>query len=165
MNSSLLSIANYICHHLPTTRCFAFKRFLYRLCGASIGKNVRICSSVSIIGDGSLTISDNVWIGHETMIIVSAPVSIGANVNIAPRCFIGTGTHEIDIQGKSVAGTGISLPIIIYDGAWLCTHTVVIAGASIGRKSITAAGSVVLDTIPDGEMWGGVPAKYIKSLL
>lgn len=164
MNSILLSLTNRVVHLLPATRCFALKSFLFRLCGAKIGKNVRICSSVRILGDSSLEIADNVWIGHDTIIIASAPVTIGAFVNIAPRCYIGTGTHEIDLRGNSIAGKGLSLPIRIKEGAWLCTHTIVVAGATIGKKSVTAAGAVVLDSIPDGEMWGGVPAKRIKSL-
>lgn len=164
MNTILLSISNRLIHMLPATRCFSFKRFLYRLSGVNIGKNVRIVSSVIILGDSSLKIGDNTWIGHETMILASAPITIGSNVNIAPRCFVGTGTHEIDLTGDSIAGKGKSLPINISDGAWLCTHTVVIAGATIGKRSIVAAGAIVNGRIPDGEMWGGIPAKKIKSL-
>lgn len=165
MNSSLLSFINRIVHCLPSTRCFAIKRSLYRICGIKIGKNVRICSSVSILGDSSLSIGENSWIGHETLILASAPVVIGANVNIAPRCFIGTGTHEIDATGESIAGKGVSLPITIHDGTWLCTHSVVLAGVTIGGKTIIAAGAVVTKEVPSGELWGGIPARFIKKLL
>lgn len=164
MNTSLLSLSNRIVHLLPATRCFSLKRLLYRLAGVKVGKNVRFVSSISIIGDSSLSIGDNVWIGHETLILVSAPVTIGANVNIAPRCYIGTGTHEIDLYGESIAGKGKSLPIVINDGAWLCAHTIVIAGATVGSHSIVAAGAVVTTTIPSYQMWGGVPARFIKGL-
>ena len=164
MRSFLLSLVNRIVHCLPSTRFFGIKRYLYRLCGAKIGKNVRICSSATIIGDSSLVIADDVWIGHETMIVASAPVIIDAYVNIAPRCYIGTGTHLIDPYGNTIAGKGVSLPIHIKEGAWLCTHSVVLAGVTVGKKSITAAGAVVCKPVPDGEMWGGVPAKRIRVL-
>ena len=164
MNTILLSLSNRIVHILPATRCFAFKRFMYRLAGVKIGKNVRIVSSVKILGDSSLTIGDNTWLGHETMILASAPITIGSDVNIAPMCFIGTGTHEIDLKGDSIAGKGKSLPIIINNGAWLCAHAVIIAGATIGKQSIVAAGAVVTKAVPDRELWGGVPAKQIKLL-
>ena len=164
MNPTLLSIANRIVHILPSTRFYAFKRFLFRLSGVKIGKNVRICSSAIILGKSVLSIADNVWIGHETMILASAPITIGSNVNIAPRCYIGTGTHEIDLLGASIAGKGKSLPIIIKDGAWLCTHSVIIAGTTIGKQSIIAAGAVVTNKIPDRELWGGIPARFIKKL-
>ena len=32
---------------------------------------------------------------------------------------------------------------------------------SIGKNSIVAAGSIVTKRIPDGEVWGGIPAKFI----
>ena len=38
---------------LPETSCFALKRALLRLAGAKIGRNVRICSSVHVLGCGN----------------------------------------------------------------------------------------------------------------
>lgn len=35
---------------------------------------------------------------------------------------------------------------------------------SIGDRSIVAAGSVVVKSIPADEVWGGSPAKFIKKL-
>jgi carbonic anhydrase/acetyltransferase-like protein (isoleucine patch superfamily) len=37
-------------------------------------------------------------------------------------------------------------------------------GCEVGKGSIVAAGALVLQNtkIPAGEIWGGVPAKYIK---
>lgn len=164
MNSKGVYIVGHIVRLLPDTRCFGIKRSLFRMCGVRIGDNVRICSSVKIIGNAPLTIGDNVWIGHETMIIASEEVKIEPFVNIAPRVYIGTGTHEIDTTGVSIAGIGKSLPITIGEGAWICANSSIIAGVKIGKKSIVAAGAVVLHDVPDGELWGGIPAKKIKTL-
>lgn len=164
MNSFGLYLVGHIIRLLPDTRCFGIKRMLYHMCGVKIGTNVRICSSVKVIGNASLIIGDNVWIGHDSMIVASAKVIIGAHVNIAPRVYIGTGTHVIDTTGISIAGEGKSLPIIIGDGAWICANSSIIAGVKIGKRSIVAAGAVVLHDVPDGELWGGIPAKKIKTL-
>lgn len=164
MNSSLLQIVGFVVRMLPLTRCFGLKRALYRLGGAKIGDNVRIVSSAKIIGSGSLTIGDNTWLGHEAMIVCSGETSIGANCDIAPRVFIGNGTHIIDPTSCRVAGPGTSLPIIIGDGCWLCVNSTILPGAKIGCKSIIAAGAVVKGGVPSLEMWGGVPAKKIKSI-
>ncbi len=164
MNSLILFLAQKLFPIIPDTRGFGAKRFLLRLAGARIGKNVRICSSVRIVGDGMLSIGDNTWVGHQSLISVSEELTIGKNVNIAPRVFIGTGTHEIDCNGPSIAGKGVSLPILIGDGAWLCANSCITAGVSVGAKSIIAAGAVVIKNVPDGELWGGVPAKKIKNL-
>lgn len=134
------------------------------MAGAKIGRNTRICSSVTITGNANLIIGDNVWIGHQSLIVCSASVTIGSNVNIAPRVYIGTGTHEINPEGPSVAGKGISKPIIIGNGAWLCANSQILAGVSVGDCSIVAMGGVILKDVPSHEVWGGVPAKMLKKL-
>lgn len=164
MSPLLLFITKKMFSLIPDTHGFGIKRFLLRLSGATIGKNVRICSSVTIIGDKQLSIGDNTWIGHDCMIICSAPIQIGNNVNIAPRCYIGTGTHEIDIVGNSVAGKGKSLPITISDGCWICAGCIVLPGVSVGEKSICASGAVVNRHVEDNELVGGVPIKHIRRL-
>lgn len=35
------------------------------------------------------------------------------------------------------------------------------AGVTVGRGSLIASGSVVCKSVPDNEVWGGVPAKFI----
>ena len=57
------------------------------------------------------------------------------------------------------------MPIEIGNGVWICAGCTVIAGVKIGDKSILAAGSVVTQDVPSGELWGGVPAKRIKTLI
>lgn len=164
MSPFLLFITKKLFSFIPDTHGFGMKRFLLRLSGAKIGTNVRICSSVTIIGDNQLSIGDNTWIGHDCMIVCSAPIQIGKDVNIAPRCYIGTGTHEIDIVGDSVAGRGRSLPVTIMDGCWICAGCIVLPGVSVGTKSICASGAVVNRDVEDGEMVGGVPIKTIRYL-
>ena len=162
MNSTILFFSRKIFSLIPETRGFGFKRWLLRLAGAEVGNNVRLSSTVRIIGTSKLKIGDNTWIGHETMIICSDSVIIGANVNIAPRCYIGTGTHIIDTTGYSIAGKGVTAPIVIEDGAWLCVGAIIIPGSVIGKQSIVAAGSVVKGGVKPRELVGGGLAKHIK---
>lgn len=164
MSPFLLFITKKLFSFIPDTHGFGMKRFLLRLSGVKIGKNVRICSSVTIIGDHQLTIGDNTWIGHDCMIVCSAPIQIGKDVNIAPRCYIGTGTHEIDSMGNSIAGKGVSLPVTIGDGCWICAGCIVLPGVHIGEKSICASGAIVNRDVEEGEMVGGVPIKTIRYL-
>jgi acetyltransferase-like isoleucine patch superfamily enzyme len=129
-----------------------------------IGKNVRICSSVFMMGSGQLAIEDNTWIGHKAMIISTSSVKIGANVDIAPRVYIGTGSHEIDISGPRIAGKGTSQDIEIGDGVWIGAGAILLPGTKIAEKSIVAAGAVVKGNVPPYTLVGGIPAKVIKKL-
>ena len=150
---------------LPETSCFALKRSLFRFAGAKIGKNVRICSSVHIMGCGELIIGDDVWIGHEVFISTTSRVEIGNYVDIAPMVYIGTGTHRIDAKGLHSAGEGISENIKIEDGAWLCARSTLLPGVVIGKNSVVAAGAVVTKPFPFSRVLiGGIPASEIKKI-
>lgn len=164
MNSFLLFLTHLSFRLIPDTRGFRFKRWVLRVAGAEIGSNVRICSSVRILGNSTLSIGDNTWVGHGTWIICSAPVRIGSNVNIAPLCYIGTGTHVLDHYGDSVAGRGDSRPIIIGNGVWICARATILPGITVGEKAILAAGAVANSNVPERSLFGGIPARMIKSI-
>ena len=54
----------------------------------------------------------------------------------------------------------------IKDGALIGMGATVLDHAVIGRGAIVAAGALVLSNtvVGDGELWGGVPAKFIKKV-
>lgn len=164
MNTAILNLYQWMTVFLPETRFFSLKCWLLKRAGAKIGKNVRICSSVRIIGNGKLSIGDNCWIGPQTLISSSFPaeVKLGNNIDIAPRVFIGTGSHEIDMINLNSAGKGISLNIVIEDGVWICVGSFLLPGVQIGKKAIIAAGSVVTVDIPKYTLGAGNPCRIAK---
>ena len=164
MKTYISYINSLIFRLLPETRWFGFKRFSIRLMGVNIGENVRVSSSVRIIGNGNLSIGDNTWIGPETMIVATSNISIGENVDIAPRVYIGTGTHEIGTDGHRMAGKGIEKDVKIGSGTWIGTGSIILPGVTIGPMCIIAAGSVVNKDVKDNTLVGGTPAKMIKQL-
>lgn len=164
MNTSKLYVYNLICKVLPPTRCFRLKASLLRWCGAKVGKNVRICSSVMVIGSGNLEIGDNTWIGPNTLISTSSEIKIGSDCDIAPMVYIGDGTHNITPNYNRIAGKDISLPISIGDGCWICAKSTILANTSIGKMCVVAAGAVVTSKFTDEySLIAGVPARIIKN--
>lgn len=149
---------------LPETKCFGIKRSLLRLAGATIGRNVRICSSAMIIGAGKLSIDDNTWVGHRVVMIASSSIRIGKNVDIAPNVFIGNGTHEITPDKDRIADIELSKDIVIGDGCWLCVNSTILPGTELAKKVVVGAGAVVGSVFKeDCILIVGVPAKKIKS--
>lgn len=164
MRTVISYLNNLLLPLFPESKAFGFKRFMWRLAGAQIGNNVKISSSCKILGAGELAIGDNTWIGYQCMIVSSSNIVIGTNVDIAPRVYIGTGTHTIDPNAEHIAATDISRDVKIGDGCWICANATILPGTKIGRKTVVAAGAVVATAFNEEQILvGGVPAKKLKS--
>lgn len=111
-----------------------------------------------------LTVEDRVFLGRNSYLGVFQPIHIGANALIGAYAYIISANHrhnrlDIPIRDQGYVGA----PIRIEDDAWLGTHVVVLPGVTIGKGAVVAAGSVVTKDIPPYEVWGGVPAKFLKA--
>lgn len=125
----------------------------------------------SVYGGASLIVHNNVGI-TSTSIYCQNRVEIGNHVLIgAETIIIDNNFHSTDYtirgtgkEGSRYKGTVNSAPVIIGDHVFIGTRCIINKGVSIGEGAIIAAGSVVVKDIPAWEMWGGNPAKFIKSL-
>lgn len=165
MNSKLLFLYSIVVNFFPETRLFALKRVLLRLAGVKVGNNVRICSSVKILGDGDLYIGDNTWIGSETIIVSSSPskIDISHNVDIGPSVSISNGSHEIGTANQR-AGKGITGDITIKPGVWIGMRSNIILGVTVGRSTIIGSGSNVISSLQENSLCVGNPCIKIKEL-
>ena len=55
-------------------------------------------------------------------------------------------------------------PIVIEDNVFVGWGAMILPGVTVGKNSIVAAGAVVTKNIPENQVWGGVPAKFIKTI-
>jgi acetyltransferase-like isoleucine patch superfamily enzyme len=96
---------------------------------------------------------------------ISTDVIFGNNILLAGRvCIIGKNDHTFNIPCQLIwnGARGKEHTTIIADDVWIGHNSTVLAGITIGKGSIVAAGSVVNKSIPPCEIWGGIPAKKIK---
>ena len=55
-------------------------------------------------------------------------------------------------------------PVIINNNVFIGAHSIILKGVTIGENSIIGACSLVTNDIPANEIWGGNPARRIKTL-
>jgi len=102
-------------------------------------------------------------IGRNTYIGVFQPISIGECSLIGAYCYIISANHNYEDRDVPIRDQGYTgKSVVIEDDVWIGTHVVVLPGVTIGRGAIVAAHSLVNKNIPPYEIWGGVPAKFIK---
>ena len=159
-----LTIANY----LPRLRVSDNIRYkILSWAGLKIAGKCTIWGPVTIRPIGG---ARNIFIGKgvfiNTDVRFAAPVDsiiIGENVAIGPRVSFETVNHSlsyIDGDGRST----FTCPIIVEDEAWIGAGSIVTQGVTIGKGAVVAAGSVVTKNIPPFCLFGGVPAKLIKTI-
>lgn len=78
-----------------------------------------------------------------------------------------TDFHSLDWRDRK-DGTDIQKrkksPVVIKSLAFIGANSIILKGVTIGERSIVGAGSVVTKDIPDGEIWAGNPAQFIREI-
>lgn len=109
-----------------------------------------------------IKIGDNVFIGNNCKLISGDSISIGDDCLIACNTVIVDTSHEYDRNLKINKQTVTAKAITIGEDVWIGASCVILQGVSIGTGAVIGAGSVVNKSIPDYEIWAGVPARFIK---
>jgi acetyltransferase-like isoleucine patch superfamily enzyme len=97
------------------------------------------------------------------LIAYKASIEIGRDVHIAQGCAFYPYDHGI-LPGELIWKQPLTAKgnITIEDDVWLGFGVIVLSGVRIGRGAVVGAGSVVTQSIPDGGIAVGVPARVIK---
>jgi putative colanic acid biosynthesis acetyltransferase WcaF len=137
---------------------YSWRRFLLRLFGASIGKNVIIRPSVRVTYPWKVKIGDYSWIGDNVELYSLGEIEIGKNVVVSQKSYLCAASHDY----KSEAFDIFAKKIVIEDEAWLATDVFVAPGVTIGRGAVIGARSSVFSDMPAGMICLGSPAKPVK---
>lgn len=109
--------------------------------------------------DGSLTIGDATYLGHDVHVHAVDDITIGRGCMFADGVLVNSGTH-VPQSGMAVAGSG---PIRIGDDVFLGQRVTVLGGVTIGDRVTVGAGAVVTHDLPDDVTAVGVPARSLPN--
>ena len=128
------------------------------------GHGVR--TTLYVLPGAEISIGDGVGMSN-CVIAAARSVKIGANVLIGTDVKIyDTDFHSSDFAER-MENDSAKIPageVVVGDGAFIGSGSIVLKGVHIGERSVIGAGSVVTKDVPAGEVWAGNPAKFIKKL-
>ena len=138
----------------------------YRGLSPKWGRDCYFSENATIVGDVTMGDECSVWFNAVVRGDV-APITIGNCTNIQD----GSCVHVTFDTGPTHIGNYVTIghnvtvhACTIHDHALIGMGSTLLDGCEVGEGSIVAAGALVLQNtkIPAGEIWGGVPAKYLK---
>jgi len=118
--------------------------------------------------NGKLIIGNNVGMSS-TAIVCDKFIQIGDSVKIGGNVVIyDTDFHSLDVDQRkewvSDYNNTNRLDVIIENNVFIGAHSTILKGVRIGENSIVGACSVVTKSIPENQIWGGNPAKFIRNI-
>jgi maltose O-acetyltransferase len=134
---------------------------IYRACGLDVRSTAIhpgqwFFSSQIHIGEGA-------WVGQGVYFDTRAPIHIGPRTGISPGVRLVTADHAAGGPDRR-AGAYAPRPIRVEEGAWVGTGALVLSGVTIGAGAVVAAGAVVHRDCAPNTLYGGVPAKPLRTL-
>ena len=138
--------------------CFGWRRFVLRMFGAEVGREVHIYSSATIYFPWNLRIGDWSSVGEGALIYNLGPVTIGRNVTISQRAHLCAGTHDYSRPELPL----LKPPIEVRDQAWVCADAFVGPGVVVGEGAVAGARAVVTKNVEPWTVVAGNPARFVK---
>jgi putative colanic acid biosynthesis acetyltransferase WcaF len=137
---------------------YGWRRFLLRLFGCSLGKDVLVRPTAKITYPWKVSIGDYSWIGHDVTLYSLGEIRIGANVVVSQGSYLCAATHDM----QTVSFDIYDRPICIEDEAWIAADVFIAPGLCIGRGAVVGARSTVLHDLPPMMVSFGNPAKPVR---
>lgn len=131
-----------------------------------IADNVFLADNATVVGDVSIGEGSSVWFNAVLRGDVNT-ITIGKHCNIQDGSVLHTLYQKSTITLGDYVSVGHNVTIHgadVDDYALIGMGATLLDGAHVGKGAIVAAGALVLKgtQIGEYEIWGGVPAKFIK---
>jgi putative colanic acid biosynthesis acetyltransferase WcaF len=143
----------------PSPRPFhAWRAFLLRCFGATLGPNCHFYPKSRIWAPWNLVCADGASLGDEAELYNPSPISMGSHAIVSQQAYICGATHYYNDPAFPL----ISFPMSVGAYAWVCARASVSPGVNVGEGAVLGLGSVATRDLEPWTVYAGVPAKPIK---
>ena len=144
----------------PSPNCMhAFRAFILRLFGASLGKNCHIYPLSKIWAPWNLQCQDNVCIANHAVIYNQALVFIGSQSTISQEAYICTGTHDYTQKNFPL----LTKPVYIEEHVWVGARAFILPGVTLKQGAVAGACSLISKNLEPWTVYQGNPCKAIRT--
>ena len=137
---------------------WGWRRFLLRLFGARLGRQVHVYPTARISIPWNLAIGEQSAIGDRAIVYALGPISIGARATISQGAHLCAGTHDYRDPMMPL----LKPPISIGNEAWICADAFIGPGVRVGARAIVGARAVVVKDVAANIIVAGNPARIVR---
>jgi UDP-3-O-[3-hydroxymyristoyl] glucosamine N-acyltransferase len=150
-----------------------FKTTIGKNCSISCCDSGRLIIRNSQIGNGTFIFADenatieinNSFIFWNCNITAKESITIDSGCAIAEMVVIRDQNHVLDPSNAQHPFENYkAAPIKVGKNVWIGAKASILKGATLEDYTIIAASAVVNTTVPTKQVWGGIPAKFLKSI-
>ena len=137
---------------------FAWRRFLLRCFGASIGAQAHPYPGCRVWAPWNLTMGAHSCLANDVDCYCVAAVVVGDFATVSQQSMLCTATHDYNDPEFRLA----TRPILIGARAWIGARAFIAPGVCLGEGSVVGAASAVFRDVAAWTVVGGNPARPIK---
>jgi putative colanic acid biosynthesis acetyltransferase WcaF len=136
----------------------AWRTFLLRRFGASVGPNCHIYPGAEIWAPWNLICEDCVAIADGAVVYNTSPIRLGSHAVLSQQCYLCGASHDYD----DPTFPQISAPISVGRYAWVCSRASVLPGVTVGDGAVLGLGAIATRNLEGGWVYAGQPARKIR---
>lgn len=116
---------------------------------------------------GRLTIEERAVIGsHANIRAAGGEIFIGRNSLLGQQVSLIASNHKVSSEQpyRDLPWDETKTGVFIDENVWIGSGVTILPGCVISKNSVVGAGSVVTKSVPENEVWAGVPARKLRSV-
>ncbi len=158
MMRALWGITSAVFFRLSPRPLHAWRAFLLRCFGATLGRASHIYPKAKIWAPWNLHCSDYVAIADGADIYNPAPMYFGEFAIVSQDSYVCGATHDYDDPDFPL----LAFEMHIGTRAWICARACVAPGVRVGDGAVLALASVATRDLDPWSIYAGAPAKKVK---
>ena len=151
-------VVYWLVFRLTPVPLHAWRAFVLRLFGASIGKQVRIYPSAKIWAPWNLVMADESCVGPDVDCYCVDRIALGVRAVVSQRAFLCTASHDYNRSGLPL----MTAPITLHADTWVTAEAYIGPGVTLNEGAVALARAVVVRDVGPWVVVAGNPARAVK---